>query len=44
MGGGGGGSPKSSNVMRGDHFSEVTFNGEDRLNFNFFLALTRASR
>ena len=27
MGGGGGGSRKSSNVIRGDHFSEVTFKG-----------------
>ena len=25
--GGGGGSRKSSNVIRGDHFSEVTFKG-----------------
>ena len=27
-GGGGGGSRKSSKVIRGDHFSEVTFKGE----------------
>ena len=27
MGGEGGGSRKSSNVVRGDHFSEVTFKG-----------------
>ena len=34
--GGGGESPKSSTVIRGDHFSEVTFQRGDRLNFTLF--------
>ena len=33
---GGGESRKSSNVIRGEHFNEVTFKGGDRLNFTLF--------
>ena len=35
-GGGGEESRKSSKVIRGDHFSEVTFKGRDWLNFTLF--------
>ena len=31
-----GGSPKSSKVIRGDHFNEVTFKRGNRLNFTLF--------